>query len=206
VASFTYDALDRPTQTSIGGITVTSRYDAGGRLVERVDPGGSTTFTYDTQNRLVEERLPARRVNPLPRAALRGTVWAWGRNASGQFGDGSTTTRRAPVAIPALSAVVNIAAGANRSMASSEVGLVAWGRTTTASLGDTTVSKRKSPVPVVGLSRATKMAGGTSHTLAVVEDARSSPRRRYRGCIWSRHGGVNRRRAQRRSIDRDHYH
>jgi YD repeat-containing protein len=44
VASFTYDALDRPTQTSVGGITVTSRYDAGGRLVERLDATGTTTY------------------------------------------------------------------------------------------------------------------------------------------------------------------
>ncbi len=44
-------------------MAVTSRYDAGGRLVERADPTGTTTFVYDAQNRVVEERLPAGLVN-----------------------------------------------------------------------------------------------------------------------------------------------
>ncbi len=45
------------------GLLVTSRYDAGGRLVERGDATGTTTYVYDRLNRLVEERLPAGGVN-----------------------------------------------------------------------------------------------------------------------------------------------
>ncbi len=41
------------------GLLVTSRYDAGGRLLERGDATGTTTYVYDRLNRLVEERLPA---------------------------------------------------------------------------------------------------------------------------------------------------
>ncbi len=63
VTTTAYDALDRPTRVDTGGVVVTSRYDAGGRLVERADPTGTTTFVYDAQNRVVEERLPGARTN-----------------------------------------------------------------------------------------------------------------------------------------------
>jgi YD repeat-containing protein len=42
---------------------VTSRYDAGGRLVERDDATGTTAYAYNRLNRLVEERLPGSRTN-----------------------------------------------------------------------------------------------------------------------------------------------
>ena len=35
-----------------------------------------------------------------------GTVWAWGHNAYGQLGDGTTATRKAPVQVVGLSGVV----------------------------------------------------------------------------------------------------
>ena len=63
VTTTAYDALDRPTRVDVGGVVVTSRYDAGGRLVERVDATGTTTYVYDALNRVVEERLPGGRVN-----------------------------------------------------------------------------------------------------------------------------------------------
>jgi YD repeat-containing protein len=63
VTTTVYDALDRPTQTSIGGLVATSRYDAGGRLVERGDATGITTFDCDTRNQLVAEHLPGGATN-----------------------------------------------------------------------------------------------------------------------------------------------
>jgi RHS repeat-associated protein len=62
--TYAYDALDRVTRTGFAdGLVVTSRYDAGGRLVERGDATGTTTYIYDRLNRLVEERLPGSRTN-----------------------------------------------------------------------------------------------------------------------------------------------
>jgi alpha-tubulin suppressor-like RCC1 family protein len=45
--------------------------------------------------------------------ALRddGSVWAWGWNAYGQLGDGTTTDRLAPTRVPGASGAPSVAAG-----------------------------------------------------------------------------------------------
>ena len=40
-----------------------------------------------------------------------GTVGAWGMNSQGQLGDGTTTRRTSPVAVPGLSGVETVTAG-----------------------------------------------------------------------------------------------
>ena len=40
-----------------------------------------------------------------------GTVWAFGHNAYGQLGDGTTTRRTSPVTVPGLSGVETVTAG-----------------------------------------------------------------------------------------------
>jgi len=40
-----------------------------------------------------------------------GTVWAWGYNAYGQLGDGTTTQRNTPVQVSGLTNVVAVEAG-----------------------------------------------------------------------------------------------
>ena len=51
-------------------------------------------------------------VGPSHGMALKsnGTVVAWGRNTYGQLGDGTTTDRSTPVAIPGLTDVIAISA------------------------------------------------------------------------------------------------
>src|SRR3954471_13142027 len=59
-----------------------------------------------------------------------GRVWAWGRNTGGQLGDGTTTNRRKPVQITALSGetVVQVSGGRDHTMASTDDGTVyTWG-------------------------------------------------------------------------------
>lgn len=46
-----------------------------------------------------------------------GTLWAWGRNQSGQLGDGSTLNRSAPFQIGTLTSWTKVAAGISHSMA-----------------------------------------------------------------------------------------
>jgi prepilin-type N-terminal cleavage/methylation domain-containing protein len=43
-----------------------------------------------------------------------GTVWAWGNNAAGQLGDGTTTQRTTPVQVSGLTEMVAVAAGVDQ--------------------------------------------------------------------------------------------
>jgi alpha-tubulin suppressor-like RCC1 family protein len=66
-----------------------------------------------------------------------GTVWAWGNNASGQVGNGATTTQPTPVQVPGLSAIAEIAASRDHSLARRTDGTVyGWGDSFYAQIGD----------------------------------------------------------------------
>jgi hypothetical protein len=91
--------------------------------------------------------------------ALRrdGTVWAWGSNAYGQLGDGTTVTRTTPIQVIGLAGVTSIAAGDDFSVAVQNDGaagglLWAWGRNHNGQLGDGSQLSRNVPVRVVGAS------------------------------------------------------
>jgi len=109
-----------------------------------------------------------------------GTVWAWGTNAYGQLGDGtsSVTTdfQRPPMQVLGLTNVTAIKAGSTHSLALKSDGTVwAWGHNMLGTLGDGTNTQRNAPVRVSGLTGIIAIAAGTSHNLAVKED----------GTVWS---------------------
>ena len=80
-----------------------------------------------------------------------GTVWAWGRNASGLVGDGTTVDRPRPVQVSSLSDVISISAGLWHTVALKSDGTVwAWGNNRIGQLGDGTTTDRNRPVRVVG--------------------------------------------------------
>lgn len=100
-----------------------------------------------------------------------GTVWAWGRNSSGQLGDGTTFDRANPVRVQGLTQVIAVAAGQYHSLAVKSDGTVwAWGDNFYGKLGDGTQTKRTSPVRVQGFPTGVAVAGiaaGADHSLAV---------------------------------------
>ncbi|MEV4259647.1 hypothetical protein AB0J52_41355, partial [Spirillospora sp. NPDC049652] len=109
--------------------------------------------------------------------ASDGRVLAWGRNASGQLGDGSTARRATPVFVhlPHGLTVTQVAAGFDHSLAVTSDGRVlAWGRNVNGQLGDGSTTRRTTPV-FVRLPRGvtvTRVAAGNYHSLALTSDGR----------------------------------
>ena len=100
-----------------------------------------------------------------------GTVQAWGRNGSGELGDGTTTESYVPVAVKELSGVKAIAAGGSHNLALLENGTVmAWGDNKYGQLGDGTTSDSDVPVAVKGLSEVTAIAAGYGYSLALLSN------------------------------------
>ncbi|MEV4558148.1 hypothetical protein AB0K51_14310 [Kitasatospora sp. NPDC049285] len=101
-------------------------------------------------------------------------VKAWGYNATGQLGDGSTINRYTPVDTQGiwLGGVSQIAAGCNHSLAvtDSDNRLKAWGQNTSGQIGDGTTDYRIAPVPVWGVKGVQAVAGGREHTFALLGD------------------------------------
>jgi alpha-tubulin suppressor-like RCC1 family protein len=99
-----------------------------------------------------------------------GTAWAWGSNASGRLGDGTTTARSSPVSVVGgFGDWCEISAGYSHSLAVRTDGTAwAWGCNTYGRLGDLTVTVRSSPVSVVGgFSDWCEISAGGSHSLAI---------------------------------------
>lgn len=112
-----------------------------------------------------------------------GYVYAWGNNARGQLGDGTTTSSNVPVRVTADGALdgvrlVEVAAGSAHSLALADDGTVyAWGDGASGQLGTGTVDGSAVPVRVGGDLEGRRVvqvyAGGTeaaSTSLAVTDD------------------------------------
>ena len=104
-----------------------------------------------------------------------GTVWAWGYNAYGQLGDGTTFTRVTPTSI-AITGITAIAAGGQSTYALKTDGTIwAWGMNSSGQLGDGTTTNRTSPVAVSSLSSIIAIAAGGNHAMALKSD----------GTVWA---------------------
>ncbi|AKJ01174.1 alpha-tubulin suppressor-like RCC1 family protein [Archangium gephyra] len=105
-----------------------------------------------------------------------GMLWAWGYNAVGQLGDGTTIQRTTPVQVPGLSNIIDLAAGNAHTLALKQDGTAwVWGNNSGGQLGDGTTTLRPSPAQVPGLSNIIDLAAGNGHTLALKQD----------GSVWA---------------------
>jgi len=103
------------------------------------------------------------------RAAIKsdGTLLTWGYNQFGQLGDGSNTSRLAPVQVG--TDYITVSAGEGYTAAiKSDGSLWAWGKNEFGGIGDGTTSNRNTPVQIgTGFSL---VAVGGYHTVAIKSD------------------------------------
>lgn len=99
-----------------------------------------------------------------------GTVQCWGDNSAGQLGDGTSgpgNLQPAPVPVPGLTGVVELALGSHHSCARLTDGTVqCWGDNYHGQLGDGTKQQRSTPTPVPGLAGVVELVAGSNHGCA----------------------------------------
>ena len=100
-----------------------------------------------------------------------GTARCWGKNGSGELGDGTNADSYQPVLASGLSGVAAIAAGETHSCAVLSGGAVrCWGGNFDGQLGDDTHQASNVPVTVVGIDSAVDVALGNRHSCALLSN------------------------------------
>ena len=98
----------------------------------------------------------------------------WGYNGSGNLGDGTTTSRNAPVAVSGSLQYVQIGAGAEHTCAITSGGTAyCWGFNFYGNLGDGTTTVRSTPTLVSGGLSFISIAPGNSHTCGLAADGQA---------------------------------
>jgi len=119
-------------------------------------------------------------------------LYTWGNNNNGQLGDGTTTSRTAPVAIVGFDFGIDaVSAGHSHSLAIQNGAAKAWGRNISGQLGDATNTNQSTPVAVTGLSSGVRKSSprrdSTSWTMEPGTATRSSSSPGARTSIDPRH-------------------
>jgi alpha-tubulin suppressor-like RCC1 family protein len=101
-----------------------------------------------------------------------GVAWGWGANASGQTGDGTTTSPRLlPRIVSGLTGAMALSAGTNHSHVLTTGGsVVGFGGNSNGRLGDGTTTARLLPTGISTLSAVVSVDGGDAHGIALKGD------------------------------------
>jgi alpha-tubulin suppressor-like RCC1 family protein len=111
-----------------------------------------------------------------------GTLYGWGSNSRGQLGDGTTTNRSTPHAVPGMDDVIHVAGSYNHSLAVTSQGTVwAWGKNNHGQLGNNTFSDSLVPVQVLALTGVVQVSASDNHSMALTAD----------GQVWTWGRGSN---------------
>src|SRR6185369_10960550 len=99
---------------------------------------------------------------------LTGAAFCWGANASGQLGNGSTTSASSPTAVSGGHVFTSIAAGGAHACGLTAQGVAyCWGDNTTGQLGTGSSTRSLVPVPVAGGVAFMVISAGQQHTCGI---------------------------------------
>ena len=98
-----------------------------------------------------------------------GSVWAWGNNLNGQFGNGTKSLSSLPVQVNSITDATAIGAGDAHSLAALSGGNISgWGANDYGQLGTGLFTEQSSvPSPASAVSGAVHVAGGLNHSVAL---------------------------------------
>lgn len=100
--------------------------------------------------------------------STNGTLWAWGNNASGQLGNGTTTSTSHAIRVTNLTDIVAVSGGGNHALALRADGVVwAWGGNYDGQLGNNSTNNSLVPIEVPGLTNIIAIAAGGSSSYAL---------------------------------------
>jgi len=107
-------------------------------------------------------------VTGLDATNFHGVGWCWGNNASGQLGDGTTTSRSTPTPIKGLANVVWFATDRQTTCAGARgVPLECWGLDNAGQVGDGLTANALTPKPVSGQNFVVSATTGNQQSCAV---------------------------------------
>ncbi len=163
---------DPTTPVRVTGLTGGTQVAAGGLFSLALRSDGTVwAWGENTHGQLGRGTVTDHEVTPAPVPGLAGvtrisagddwglallsdgTVRAWGSNASGQLGNGTTADSAVPVKVAGLSQVTGVSAGWDSAVATVAGGtsVWTWGGNGYGQLGDGTLTSRSTPVRVTGL-------------------------------------------------------
>ncbi|MGL4987069.1 MAG: RCC1 domain-containing protein [Treponemataceae bacterium] len=100
-----------------------------------------------------------------------GDLYAWGTNAEGQLGDGTTVNKYRPTLIDSHKIWKSVAAGYNHSLAiTTDNKLYAWGLNSSGQLGDGTFINKNTPVLISTSKIWRSISAGQNHSVAITKE------------------------------------
>jgi alpha-tubulin suppressor-like RCC1 family protein len=142
---------------------------AGTNVQANVNTVQVTCTAFDIRDVSTSADLSGGQLHTL--AVVNGQLWAWGTNASGQLGNGTTTTVRKPTQIGTIDTWSAVSAGAAHSMGvRQDRTLWTWGNNTFGQLGDGTSIERHEPRQIGASDQWIAISGGLYVSYAIRMD------------------------------------